>query len=244
MYLWRKLVKPCKLGIFIPDKKLSAIGIITTCFYLLSDEYLSKQSYWEKYYKGDTQQMDWMVGSSVVAVSVVDKLKSHFAKSTHPLALLDFGCGSSMVSKDISKLCGDSIQITLLDYIHQALVWQQNNHLDSNVEHKLRHHFDCIQGDARTLPFRNETFDVILDKGTLDSLLKDRTSGIHVANCALEECHRLLRRGGLWFQITDEDPDLRLGLIESNLSSVTTSFSSLGDDMGFEYFMYIIQKLK
>lgn len=65
---------------------------------------------------------------------------------------------------------------------------------------------------------------------------------------ALQEIHRILKRGGKYLSISDESPDLREPLFDiGNEHKWTVTFSSLTpeeDDNPFslEYFLYVLSK--
>jgi len=102
------------------------------------------------------------------------------------------------------------------DYYRIRNEWQ-NYYTRSEVKpfHSLTNMDSKTTFDACKLPFKNEFFDVILDKGTLDSLLKTERTGKYSSAKMLKECCRTLHRHGHLFQITDEDPDVRLLLFEN-----------------------------
>lgn len=67
--------------------------------------------------------------------------------------------------------------------------------------------------------------------------------GAQVAAQIATECARILTPGGVCAQVTDEDPDTRLTLLQAALSlaEVDLSFKTVESD-SYEYFVYLIRK--
>jgi len=64
--------------------------------------------------------------------------------------------------------------------------------------------------DVRDMPqFANASFDVIIDKGTLDAILCGTDSMKH-STSMLAEMHRVLKPGGTFFIISYGEPKTRL----------------------------------
>ena len=66
-------------------------------------------------------------------------------------------------------------------------------------------------GDARDLSYKNESFEIILEKGTLDAMLSDSDG---VSNCRkiVAECARLLTIGGYFVIISHLNAHVESGL--------------------------------
>jgi len=69
--------------------------------------------------------------------------------------------------------------------------------------------------NACHLDFPDETFDCIVDKGTMDSILCGEGSTGNVAKI-LSECVRVLKPNGVLFLVSYGVPDNRLGYLESD----------------------------
>jgi SAM-dependent methyltransferase len=59
------------------------------------------------------------------------------------------------------------------------------------------------------MEFKNEQFDLIIDKGLFDSILCGEMSNKNI-NKALQEIHWVLKPGGTYFIISPAYPDLRM----------------------------------
>lgn len=155
--------------------------------------------------------------------------------------LLDVGCGLSDLTLRLAQKyqchvwCIDISQAAL----HKLQTLQCGTASVSNTS--------FIQADAENLPFLDCTFECIIDKGTVDSVLKHRDSRIaaYLAEGMIRECGRVLAPGGRYLQVTDEDPELRLPLLQASFSSWGTLFSlsyKLLTHHNREYFIYTISK--
>ncbi|XP_013383346.1 citrate synthase-lysine N-methyltransferase CSKMT, mitochondrial [Lingula anatina] len=115
----------------------------------------------------------------------------------------------------------------------------------SKLKTKMTSFFLCC--DAEMLPLKDHSMDLVIDKGTVDSVLKDKNNGLSRARQMLKEAARILTPGGHYIQFTDEDPDARLSLLENSLCDFDVyrhfniTYSSLGFyGNGIEYFLYVV----
>ena len=139
------------------------------------------------------------------------------------------------------------LAIYCLDFSQEAL--QAVSELISDKD-KGNHTIDFVHADATEISLRADMFDVILDKGTTDSVLKldNQEKAIFMAGAILKESLRLLSSSGTLIQITDEDPDLRIPLINELLksqcdhTSVSVSHKLICEGETWEYFMYTVRK--
>lgn len=120
--------------------------------------------------------------------------------------------------------------------------------------HRALRKYACHEGNALNLDFLDDTFDAVVDKGTLDALL---CRGTEHARSMVSEMHRVLRRGGVYVQISAEDPDARLELLVGGGGGsrgteeaegqrrepwTRSFFKELGDGSESSYFMYVLVK--
>merc|ERR1712238_634778 len=94
-------------------------------------------------------------------------------------------------------------EVTCVDYseiVVQSLIDRQRREQEqaqstsSNAGQKLQPTFQAL--DARSLPYAPNTYDLILEKGTLDAMLSDNEEGL--SNCAqiVKEMARVTSDGG------------------------------------------------
>lgn len=75
--------------------------------------------------------------------------------------------------------------------------------MQSQIEKEESCTLKYIQMDALNMSFENESFNVILDKGTLDALMPNgELETITNATKYFNEIHRVLRTGGRYFCIS------------------------------------------
>ena len=217
--------------------------------------YLSQRSYWEQRYKesckddGNGGTFDWLV--------TFDSLQGHLLKllaaRRGPAWVMDLGCGTStVVSQLINSLHGNKpgtmATAVCVDFSVDALAHQQQRKLHCNQYDVNEGLIQYVQADILKLPFRSHTMDVILDKGTVDSVLKDPENGTSNAGHILKDCLRILKPSGVLIQITDEDPDLRMNFLEfaarsAGCRDVKITFTSLESNYkGMDYFMYFVAR--
>ena len=149
----------------------------------------------------------------------------------------DLGCGNSLLSEQLFE---DGYK-----NIH-------NIDISSNVIKTMSEHCEkCKQMkwstmDCRRLEFPDETFDVIVEKATLDVFLVREKSPWNLSDEALQtlrpigqEIHRVLRKNsGQFFSITFSAPHFRHPLLEKMFDSNLRikNIKSLGND--FHFFLY------
>lgn len=157
-----------------------------------------KQTYWDERYTKDPEPFDWYQRYS----GIKDKIQAYIRKTDY---ILMAGAGNSRLTEDmyeddytsianidISKVCVD--QMTERHKDKTTLTWQVMN--------------------VCQLDFPDETFDAIVDKGTMDSILCGEGSTGNVAKmCA--EAQRVLKPGGVFFIVSYGIPENRLGYLES-----------------------------
>ena len=70
--------------------------------------------------------------------------------------------------------------------------------------------------DVRNMDYPSNTFDAVIEKGLLDSILCGDRSRI-MAQRMLNQVYRVLGAKGIYISVTHASPDLRLKYFDSNL---------------------------
>lgn len=122
------------------------------------------------------------------------------------IALLEIGCGTSQFAKeiytligkrgtfiatDVSEICIQSNQVR-----DEELILQSNGQFSYQI-------FDAVS-DSNEIPFNGQTFDIILDKGCLDTFLFRSETRIQdkLTETLLNRIHSMLKPNGKYIVIT------------------------------------------
>ncbi|XP_062590898.1 citrate synthase-lysine N-methyltransferase CSKMT, mitochondrial-like isoform X1 [Saccostrea cucullata] len=212
------------------------------------DSKLSKREYWRNRYNWEKQvKMDWLVDADKVSENLEPKIH-HLYKRLDKVCLniLDLGCGTSDVASVLLKKCRSPMDIYCVDYSEGALQWQKGLLSALNQKHgNIMSNYWLVMADICHLPFKDNFFHVILDKGTIDSLLKSE-DGQKLAESSMTEILRVMHPAGNLWQITDEDPDVRLLFLQTVQNDIKKKYSSsfeilLSDNIN-EYFLYTVKE--
>ncbi|XP_050387751.1 uncharacterized protein LOC126804039 [Argentina anserina] len=152
--------------------------------------------YWDARYvqEGDSL-FDWYQRYSALRPYI-----RHFIPSTSSSVLV-VGCGNAVMSEDMAKDGYEDIMNIDISSVVIDLMKTRNKHIPQ-LKYK--------QMDVRDMSFfPDESFDGIIDKGTLDSLMCGNDAPIS-ATQMLGEVSRLLKPGGAYILITYGDPQVRM----------------------------------
>ncbi|XP_026433306.1 EEF1A lysine methyltransferase 4-like isoform X7 [Papaver somniferum] len=104
-----------------------------------------------------------------------------------------------------------------------------------------------LVADMLDLPFEKESFDVVIEKGTMDVVFVDsgdpwnpRPETVKKAMAMLQGVHRVLKPDGVFVSISFGQPHFRRPLFEAPEFSWSIEWKTFGD--GFHYFFYILKK--
>jgi ubiquinone/menaquinone biosynthesis C-methylase UbiE len=87
--------------------------------------------------------------------------------------------------------------------------------------------------DVRDLSYDDETFDLIIDKSTMDALLCGDQSFLNVA-IMTKEVQRVLKTGGIYMIISYGQPENRIPHLEREHLSFDISIYTIKKDSGEE----------
>lgn len=153
----------------------------------------------------------------------------HLLPSQHFTLIV--GCGNSELSYHMYQAGFTNIRST--DY--SEVVIKQMKKIYSAIP-SFAESFELQ--DARKMSFPSDYFELIIDKGTLDAILCGMDSSKN-ALLTLDECHRVLKPGGLFFLITYGQPSARLPFLEKPRFKWTVKQRALDKSK----WMYIMTKL-
>lgn len=157
-----------------------------------------KTSYWDERYTKDPEPFDWYQRYS----GIKDLIAQYVKKSDN---ILMSGAGNSRLSEDMyddgyTTVANIDISRVVIDQMIEkyrdkpTLTWQQMN--------------------VCALEFPDESFDVVLDKGTADSILCGEGSTANAAKMC-QEVSRVLKPSGTFMVISYGVPDNRLSYLEN-----------------------------
>ncbi|KAF6166559.1 hypothetical protein GIB67_005421 [Kingdonia uniflora] len=161
-------------------------------------------------------------------------------------SLLELGCGNSQLC---DQLYNDGItQITCIDLSPVAVENTHKRLLAKNCKD-----IKVLVADMLDLPFSNESFDVVIEKGTMNILnLKDvlfvdsgdpwnpHPATVNKVMAMLEGVHRVLKPDGIFISISFGQPHFRRPLFEDPKFTWSIEWNTFGD--GFHYFFYTLKK--
>lgn len=133
-----------------------------------------------------------------------------------PISVLEVGCGDAPLGRDLAlsiREYGSTSgrnpstiveNVVCMDYSKNVIESMKEEQEKQQQEQQTQTKSEetgpkllYVAADARQLSYRNETFEMILEKGTLDAMLSD-SDGSGQANCRkiVSECGRVLKVGG------------------------------------------------
>ncbi|XP_071706773.1 uncharacterized protein [Rutidosis leptorrhynchoides] len=164
--------------------------------------------YWDKRYAEEsTATFDWY--QKYESLSPLLHLYIPTTTTNHHRRILVVGCGNSAFSESMSKNgYTDIVNIDISSVVIEAM---QKKYSGSP-------HLKYIEMDVRDMKaFENGSFDAVIDKGTLDSLMCGHNSKPNAAKM-LDEIERVLKKGGVYILITYGIPSYRLRLLRESHS--------------------------
>ncbi|OCH91499.1 S-adenosyl-L-methionine-dependent methyltransferase [Obba rivulosa] len=197
-----------------------------------NEQYGTKE-YWDQRYsqESDDSSFDWFKSYGEVADMIRELIPNKSAR------ILMLGCGNSKLSEDMYD---DGYKnIVNIDYSSIVIekMKQRNEHSRPEMEwHEM---------DIRQLTFDSETFDVAIDKGTMDAMMTakgdvwDPPEEV-VANCnrEVDEVLRVLRKpGGVFLYLTFGQPHFRRRYLTR--PGTTLEIKELGE--AFHYYLYVFR---
>mmetsp|Transcript_316 Transcript_316/g.742 ORF Transcript_316/g.742 Transcript_316/m.742 type:complete len:210 (-) Transcript_316:348-977(-) len=197
-----------------------------------------RQQYWDERYTKDPEAFDWYQRYS----GLKDKLRGAGVKEGDNI--LNIGCGNSRMTEDMYEEGFTSI--TNIDISKVVIDQMKERHKDKST-------LTWQVMNACHLDFMDETYDCIIDKGTVDSILCGEGSTGNISKM-LSECARVLKPNGIFFMVSYGVPENRLGYLENDeypwrvtvstvpKPTVMTAAQPEAKDSANVHYIYIAQK--
>ncbi|KAF9619034.1 hypothetical protein IFM89_004378 [Coptis chinensis] len=162
-----------------------------------STQAYGEPSYWDNRYVQDPGPFDWYQKYPSLA-----PLLHLYVQDHHQILVV--GCGNAALSEEMVKDGYDHvINIDISSVVIDAMQRRSRD----------RPQLTYIKMDVRDMnQFESSSFDAVIDKGTLDSLMCGSNSQQN-AVAMLEEVGRVLKHGGVYILITYGAPVYRLSLL-------------------------------
>ncbi|KAF2312689.1 hypothetical protein GH714_039670 [Hevea brasiliensis] len=158
--------------------------------------------YWDNRYANESGPFDWYQKYDSLA-----PLINLYAPRYHRPRILVVGCGNSAFSEGmVDDGYEDVVNVDISSVVIEAMQKKYFN----------RPPLKYIQMDVRDMStFQTGSFDAVIDKGTLDSILCGNNSRQNAAKM-LEEVWRVLRDKGVYILVTYGAPVYRLRLLRES----------------------------
>ncbi|CAK5283375.1 unnamed protein product [Mycena citricolor] len=179
----------------------------------------------------DDASFDWFKTYSDLAPYVRELIPDKDAR------ILMLGCGNSTLSQDMYDDGYKNIVNT--DYSRIVIEQMRTRHETARPD------MEWVEMDVRDLKFPDESFDVAIDKGTMDAMMTakgdvwDPPEQV-VKDCTAEvsEVLRTLKAGGTFIYLTFGQPHFRRRFLTH--SNTTLQIKELGE--AFHYYLYVVKK--
>ncbi|XP_067851251.1 EEF1A lysine methyltransferase 4 [Heptranchias perlo] len=195
-----------------------------------SNSQYKDQDYWDDRYRHE-ETFEWFGAFS----HFEHLLKEEIQRDE---SILILGCGNSSLSYDM--FMSGYRSITNIDFSAICIEKMATKYAScSGMEWKVM--------DAKALEFENESFNVVLEKGTIDAMMVDEKDPWNVSqetteiiDQVLKEVSRILRKGGRFISITFAQPHFRKQLYARR--DYRWSITHQIYESGFHYNFYTMTK--
>ena len=215
-----------------------------------------EQGYWDSRYakkdEGDGEGLlyDWFSSLDDIAVRLHQIIDRELGQKSETgsldvscLNILMNGCGNSRLSEklvDLGYNCIMNVDFSSVVIDNMARYYGDKKPYDTCLQWKVQ--------DVRSLDLlKSRTFDVVIDKGTLDVFFCEKDCDIWDPSSeirtnvgrTLEQVERVLKPNGIFVYVTFGQPHFRRPLLERPFWTIV-AVTEIGDS--FPYYIYVIKK--
>ncbi|KAM5536605.1 hypothetical protein V8D89_009700 [Ganoderma adspersum] len=196
-----------------------------------NEEYGTRE-YWDARYTQESEEtpFDWFKSYKDIA----DIMRGLIPDKSSRILML--GCGNSTLSQDMYE---DGYK-TIVNTDYSGILIEKMKHKHADLAPEMEWH----EMDIRDLKFDADSFDVAIDKGTMDAMMTAKADVWDppeevVQNCnrEVDEVLRVLRKGGIFIYLTFGQPHFRRRYLDR--PGTTLEIRKLGE--AFHYYLYIVR---
>lgn len=155
--------------------------------------------YWDERYTKNPNQFEWYLPWKKLKKDLGSYISEH-------TSALHVGCGTSTLGIDIQD---DGVKNVLNIDISPSVVADMSAKYE-----RRRNRFEV--GDIRDLEYKKNSFDLVIDKGTMDSMMCAETSSYDIDKM-FKEISRVMKPGGVFIEISNACEELRLSYFQPDL---------------------------
>ncbi|KAI0258932.1 S-adenosyl-L-methionine-dependent methyltransferase [Gloeopeniophorella convolvens] len=199
----------------------------------VKNEEYGTQEYWDQRYtqEEDDATFDWFKKYADVAPLIRAALPDKNAR------ILMLGCGNSTLSEDMY----DDGYNNIINIDYSAVVVERMRARHQEARPEMEWH----EMDIRDLKFEDGSFDVAVDKGTMDAMMTAKGDVWDPPKQVIDDCTkevdevlRVLRKGsGAFLYLTFGQPHFRRRYLTR--PDTTLEIQQIGD--AFHYYLYILR---
>lgn len=182
----------------------------------------SKADYWDERYKKSEKPYDWY-GRWHLVKDIVSPIL------TKSGSVLNVGCGNSRLAEELHA--DGYTDVTNVDISTAVIEQMAERH--SSLGQKF------LQMDITKMTFADNSFDAVIDKGTLDALY---SGSMPAVKAGIIEIERILRPNGKFVSITFGAPTSRKELNTTEWGKFETHTFQTGSHSGKPHYIHIMTK--
>ena len=170
----------------------------------------SSLEYWNsRYTTGESAGHVWYFGYDVLQPLLHSIVPEKF--SPDPWSVLEIGCGDRPILPDLVKdphfECCRAVGVDYSPAIVRQLRQEERSSKRARTSSEgITNRVSYAQADARALTYHDESFDLVLDKGTIDAMMCSDAEGFINARSICSEASRVTRPGGAFVIVSHMNP--------------------------------------